>query len=141
MTKNNNYYTVSVNDPFKMIDNLWNTTWASTTTALADAYPPYNVIELDGDTRVLEFAVAGFDRTELRVEQDNRRIIVWGVKNETDEQPKYLHRGIAQRKFRKEYALWEFWNVESADLNNGILYIVIKREVPEEKKLKSIKIK
>lgn len=140
MTKNS-YYTVNVTDPFKMIDNIWNNTWSTTSTAsIADSYPPHNIVEIDENTRALEFAVAGFDRSELRVEQDNRKIIIVGTKNETEKETKYLHRGIAQRKFRKEYALWEFWNISSVDLNNGILYIVIKREIPEEKEPKVFEI-
>lgn len=129
-------YSYTVNDPFRLIDNFWMATTSAMTT---DSYPPYNVIELDEDTRVLELAVAGFDKSEVSVSQDNRKLIISGVKTQEDEK-KYLHKGIAQRKFTKEYALWEFWNVISVDLNNGILYVVIKREIPEEKKPKKFEI-
>ena len=142
MTNKNNYVTVNVSDPFKMIDNLWNGTWGTTAASYmsTDPYPPHNVIELDEDTRVVEFAVAGFDKSEISVKQDNYKVIVSGEKSKKENEPKYLHKGIAQRKFQKEYALWEYWNVKSVDLNNGILYVVIKREVPEEKKPKVFEI-
>ena len=62
-------------------------------------------------------------------------------KNKEEEETKYLHKGIGTRKFSKTVTLWEYWEVESADMNDGILYIVIKREIPEEKKPRVIKIK
>lgn len=129
-------YSYTINDPFKFMDQFWS---ATTTNISQDTYPPYNVIELDEDTRVLELAVAGFDKSEISVSQDNRKLIISGVKNKEDDK-KYLHKGIAQRKFTKEYALWEYWNVSNVDLNNGILYVVIKREIPEEKKPKKFEI-
>ena len=96
---------------------------------------------LDEDTRVLELAVAGFEKDEISVSQDNKKLIISAEKAKKDEETKYLHKGIAQRKFTREYALWEFWNVKSVDLNNGILYVVINREIPEEKKPKKFEIK
>ena len=139
MTKATYNYSYAFNDPFKFIDNFWTTT--ATATTATDTYPPYNVIELDEDTRVLELAVAGFEKDEISVSQDNKKLIISAEKAKKDEETKYLHKGIAQRKFTREYALWEFSNVKSVDLNNGILYVVINREIPEEKKPKKFEIK
>lgn len=135
MTKTYTY----INDPFKFMDQFWAT--ANANLSQETTYPPYNVIELDEDTRVLELAVAGFEKSEVSVSQDNRKLIISADKVKKDEDLKYLHKGIAQRKFIKEYALWEFWNVQSVDLNSGILYVVIKREIPEEKKPRKFEIK
>ena len=141
MTKASPYrYAVSVSDPFNLIDSFFNDKIVATMTNTADTYPPHNVIELDADTRVVEFAVAGFDRQELSVSQDKRKLVVSAEKKKDEKEVKYLHRGIAQRKFHKEYPLWEYWNVSHVDLNNGILYVVIKREVPEDKKPKVFEI-
>jgi molecular chaperone IbpA len=138
MTGNN--YTVSVYDPFKLIDNMWNTVTASTWTP-QDTYPPYNIREIDEDTRVLELALAGFTKNEVKVEMENRVLTISGEKAKTEEEPKYIHKGIAARKFTKTVTLWEYWEVDSADYSDGILYIVLKREIPEEKKPRQIKIK
>lgn len=134
---------VSVYDPFKLIDQVWNNAWATSTTSWvpSETYPPYNIREIDEDTRVLELALAGFSRDEIKVEVDNRQLKISGEKEKAEEEPKYLHKGIATRKFSKSIALWEFWEVNSADYNDGILYIVLKREIPEEKKPRVIKIK
>jgi molecular chaperone IbpA len=138
MTGNN--YTVSVYDPFKLIDNMWNTVTSSTWTP-QDTYPPYNIREIDEDTRVLELALAGFTKNEVKVEMENRVLTISGEKSKADEEVKYIHKGIAARKFTKTVTLWEYWEVDSADYSDGILYIVLKREIPEEKKPKKIKIK
>ena len=138
MTGNN--YTVSVYDPFKLIDSMWNTVTSSTWTP-QDTYPPYNIREIDEDTRVLELALAGFTKNEVKVEMENRVLTISGEKAKSEEEPKYIHKGIAARKFTKTVTLWEYWEVDSADYSDGILYIVLKREIPEEKKPRQIKIK
>ena len=71
MTGNN--YTVSVYDPFKLIDNMWNTVTSSTWTP-QDTYPPYNIREIDEDTRVLELALAGFTKNEVKVEMEEEKL-------------------------------------------------------------------
>lgn len=131
--------TVSVYDPFKFIDEIWNNSVATSWTT-QDTYPPYNIREIDEDTRVLELALAGFSKDEIKVEVNNRLLTVSGEKEKVED-VKYIHKGIATRKFSKTVTLWEFWEVASADYNDGILYIVLKREVPEEKRPKFIKIK
>lgn len=149
MTKNNTgtytYSTnaVSVYDPFKLIDQIWDNNWGTTVTSWtqAETYPPYNIREIDEDSRVLELALAGFSKDEIKVEVENRKLTISGEKTKTNEEVKYIHKGIAARKFTKELALWEYWEVASADYNDGILYVVLKREIPEEKKPRQIKIK
>lgn len=150
MVKNNtgNYtYTtnaVSVYDPFKFIDQIWDNTWMTTTASSwspAETYPPYNIREIDEDTRVLELALAGFAKDEIKVEVENRVLTISGEKEKTEEEPKYIHKGIAARKFTKSVTLWEYWEVDSADYNDGILYVVLKREIPEDKKPRQIKVK
>jgi molecular chaperone IbpA len=150
MVKNNtgaNYtYTtnaVSVYDPFKFIDQIWDSNWGTSVTSWspAETYPPYNIREIDEDTRVLELALAGFSKDEIKVELENRQLTITGEKAKTDEEVKYIHKGIATRKFTKSVTLWEYWEVESADYNDGVLYVVLKREIPEEKKPRQIKIK
>lgn len=131
--------TISVYDPFKFIDQLWDNSFATSWTT-QDTYPPYNIREIDEDTRVLELALAGFAKDEIKVELNNRLLTISGEK-EKEENVKYIHKGIATRKFSKVITLWEFWEVNSADYNDGILYVVLKREIPEEKRPKTIKIK
>ncbi len=58
-----------------------------------------------------------------------------------DNDSKFIHRGIAARKFTREWALGEYMEVKAAELKDGMLKIDIVRILPEEKKPKTIKIK
>lgn len=132
---------VSIYDPFKFVDQLWNNTWTTSSSTWQEAYPPYNVREINEDTRVLELATAGFSKDELKINIEKNVVTISGEKEKVDEEVKYIHKGIATRKFAKTVTLWEYWEVDSADYNDGILYIVLKREIPEDKKPRTIKIK
>lgn len=136
-----NSYSVSISDPFKFVDQIWNNTWTTTASTWQESYPPYNIREIDEDTRVLELATAGFTKDEISVKIEDDVVTISGEKKKSDEEPKYIHKGIATRKFAKAVTLWEYWEVDSADYNDGILYVVLKREIPEDKKPRTIKIK
>ena len=52
----------------------------------------------------------------------------------------YLHKGISERNFRREFKLADYVEVVDANLELGILSLHLKREVPEEQKAKTIAI-
>jgi len=43
----------------------------------------------------------------------------------------YLHRGIAERGFERRFQLADHVRVNAAELTNGLLSILLVREVPE----------
>ena len=51
-----------------------------------------------------------------------------------------MHRGIAARKFSRNFTLAEDVIVNGASLENGMLYISLERIIPEEKKPRKIAI-
>ena len=127
-----------LNDPFfigfdRMFDRLTNTTTNQS------GFPPYNVRKVDEDTFVVELAVAGYNKHSIAITEHDGSLIIKGERPEDVEE--YLHKGIAGRKFTRTFALGEYMFVNSADLVDGMLYVVVKREVPEEKKPKIIEIK
>jgi molecular chaperone IbpA len=134
-----NTYALDIfNDPFyigfdKMFDRL------TTTTHQQSGFPPYNIRKVNEDTFVVELAVAGFNKNSLSVTENNGTLEIKGERPEDAET--YLHKGIAGRKFTRTFALGEYLFVDSADLNDGMLYVVVKRDIPEDKKPKTIKIK
>ena len=107
----------------------------------ATTYPPYNVIKVDEDNFVVELAVAGFGKTDIDVSTSEGKLVVKGELNAEDSDSKFIHRGIAARKFTREWALGEYMEVKAAELKDGMLKIDIVRILPEEKKPKTIKIK
>ena len=56
------------------------------------------------------------------------------------EEVNYLHKGISERSFRREFQLADHVEISNAHLELGILSIHLKREVPEEAKPKTIAI-
>ena len=110
------------------------------TTNTAPAYPPYNVVKINDDKLVMEFAVAGFKKKDISITTEKNVLSIKAEKPEASEK-EYLHRGIAARKFNRSFTLPEYFEVESAGFEDGILYIDLIRNIPEEKKPKSIFIK
>ena len=103
------------------------------------AYPPYNIVKVDDDKFVMEFAVAGFKKDDFSITTEKSVLSIKAEKAEADEK-KYLHKGIATRKFSRSFSLPEYFEVEKAGFEDGILYIDLIRNIPEEKKPKQITI-
>jgi len=108
--------------------------------AAKQSYPPYNLIKIDDDNYMLTLAVAGFTKKEVEITLNSGTLTITGVIAEDDDH-EYLHKGIALRKFTRTFALGEYMEVVSAEMDNGMLYISVRREIPEEKKPKQITIK
>lgn len=109
----------------------------------AKTYPPYNIERLNDDSWRVSVAVAGFAASEIDVEvKENNLTIKGGKAAETrDEKREFLHRGIAERSFELRFQLGDYVEAVNADLQNGLLHIDLKREVPESKKARRIEIK
>jgi len=126
------------NDPFFIgFDKMFNR--LTSTTNQQSGFPPYNVRKVDEDTYVVELAVAGFNKDAIDITEHDGVLTIKGERPEDVEE--YIHKGIAGRKFTRTFTLAEYMYVDSADLNDGMLYVVVKRDIPEEKKPKTIQIK
>ena len=100
----------------------------------ADGYPPYNVEEVETENGALikiTLAVAGFSADELSVSVESNQLIIRGRQSE-DEDRIFLHRGIAARQFQRAFVLAEGIEVLGADLENGLLAVLLERQLPEE---------
>ena len=104
------------------------------------SYPPYNIIKVDEDDYTIEMAVAGFSKNDIEIVQQEQTLTIEGKKDKEDTS-NYVHRGIAARNFKHTFALADYVEVESAKFTDGILSVKIKREVPEEKKPRTITVK
>jgi molecular chaperone IbpA len=101
-------------------------------------YPPYN-IEIDGeDTYRISVAVAGFEKSDLDLTLTNEELAITGKKDREANDVSYLHRGIAGRSFNLKFNLADHVKVVDATHQNGVLVVLLKREVPEELKPRKI---
>ena len=104
------------------------------------SYPPYNIEKLGEDDYRVTMAVAGFGADDLEIVQKDNTLMIKGKAAAAEEDAKYLYRGIARRAFERQFALAEHVNVVNASLENGILAVELKREIPEALKPRKIAI-
>jgi molecular chaperone IbpA len=111
-------------------------------TSTTPAYPPYNVIKFTDDEYTLQFAVAGFKKEDISITTEKNTLQITGQMAEPqfEDGSEYVHKGIAGRKFSRSFALPEYFEVDWAGLEDGILSISLIRNIPEEKKPKKISI-
>ena len=104
-------------------------------------WPPYNIEKVADDQYRITMAVAGFSPDEIELTQHQNALLVTGQKRSSDEGSQYLHRGIATRSFKQTFNLADHVKVTGANLDNGLLSVELKREVPEELKPRRVEIK
>ena len=108
--------------------------------ATKQSYPPYDIIQVNEDEYEIHLAVAGLDKENVEVSVEDGILVITGEKSKEDTKT-YLHKGIAMRSFVRTFALGEYMEVVSAEMEDGVLVVNIKREIPEEKKPRQITIK
>jgi molecular chaperone IbpA len=103
-------------------------------------YPPYNIVAIDENEYMISLAVAGFGMDNLEITKDGNVLTVEGTAPKGGENVNYLHKGIAGRNFRRQFTLADHVEVESANLELGMLNIYLVRRIPEELQPKRIAI-
>ena len=107
----------------------------------AKSYPPYNIERTGEDTYRVTIAVAGFSSGDIAIETKENSLQVKGSRaSGADNKREFLHRGIAERAFELRFQLAEHVEVSGASLENGLLHIDLKRELPESKRPRQIEI-
>tara|TARA_B100000902_G_scaffold216031_1_gene205431 strand:- start:182 stop:643 length:462 start_codon:yes stop_codon:yes gene_type:complete len=101
-------------------------------------FPPYDLVQ-NGDNYHINMAVAGFSEDDLSVELKESALTISGEIKD-DDKVKYLHKGIAARKFKREFTLAETVEVKNVKLANGVLTIDLENVIPEDKKPKKFAI-
>jgi molecular chaperone IbpA len=106
----------------------------------AFSYPPYNIEKTGENAYRITMAVAGFGEDDLNVTVQENSLVISGKLNKSEDEKKYLYRGIAGRAFERRFELAEHIRVSGASLVNGLLHVDLVREVPETMRPRTIKI-
>lgn len=112
-------------------------------TGQESGWPPYNIETTGENAYRIEIAVAGFRPDELNIEVKENLLTVTGRKTANDDASAnrtYLHRGLAERDFERRFQLADYVVVTEASLDNGLLAVSLKRELPEALKPRRIEI-
>ena len=102
-------------------------------------YPPYNLVK-DGDSYTIEMAMAGLTDKDVDVVLEDRTLSITYEKSEVEDDKGVIHKGLAQRSFKRSFNLADDIEVQKAKLKNGLLSIRMERIVPDEKKPQKIKL-
>lgn len=103
-------------------------------------YPPYDIEVLDKNRYAISITAAGFAPDELEIQVERGVLSVKGKKAESESKRKFLYQGTATRAFERKFNLADYVEVVSAKLNNGMLTIELKHELPEALKPRRIEI-
>jgi len=112
---------------------------AAARTQTNDNWPPFDSVKLSEDKYRITMAVAGFSREEINLSVQANVLTVSGERK-GEQEGEVLHRGIANRPFNRRFELAEHVQVTGARMENGLLVIDLKREIPEAYKLRRIEI-
>lgn len=105
-------------------------------------YPPYNVEAVGEHDYRITMAVAGFAPKDLELEVTENILTVSGSRPEDADKAgaRFLYRGIANRAFERKFQLADYVRVVNAKLENGLLHVDLRREIPEAMKPRKIQI-
>ena len=105
-------------------------------------YPPFNLIQIGDNNYRIEVGLSGFKLSELEVIKEGNLLSLKGnpKKKEETEAVKYHHRKLSKRSFKLDFTLGRDVFVEDVYLEDGILFINLKRVIPEEMKPKKFEI-
>ena len=105
-------------------------------------YPPYNIVKIDENSFSIQIAAAGFreDEFNIHVVPEGNQLIVQGVQDWNEDEQEYYFKGIAARNFTRHFTLAEGVEVKEAEFVDGMLNVLLNRNLPEEKKPITIKV-
>ena len=104
-------------------------------------YPRYNIVKSGEEQYRIEMDLAGWNKKQISVVQDDRTLTVDGKgKDNLADEEKFIFKGISSKNFRRIFTLGEYVKIEDASMENGLLVIKLNVDTPEEEKPKFIDI-
>ena len=94
-------------------------------------YPPYNLVQVSNVESRLEIALAGFKKKEVLVYTEYGKLFIEGQKEDRETDASYIHKGLAQRSFKRAWTLSDDTEVREVIFEDGLLTVVLGKIVPE----------
>ena len=101
-------------------------------------FPPHNIESINDNSYELTLAIAGFTEQDISIMQIGNKLNIASKRNAEEKERKFIYKGIAERDFNKDFILGDYIEVGEANIENGILSIHLKKNVPEEMKPRKI---
>ena len=103
-------------------------------------YPPYNIIKLDDERQQLQLALAGYQKEDIEVAIE-KKVLNISVSKAFVTEGDYVHKGIAQRSFSRNWQLADDTVIDEVTFIDGLLRVTLSRVIPEEQRRKVFDIK
>ena len=113
---------IGINDDY--LDRFFNVAHTSN-------YPPFNLIQINNVESRLEVALAGFKKDDVKVYTEYGKLHVEGKQEDKETDGEFVHKGLAQRSFDRQWTLADDTEVRSVSFDNGLLTIELGKIVPE----------
>ena len=105
----------------------------------AQSFPFYNVVKYGKGEYGLELGLAGFNKKNVKVQYKDGVLSVSGQVEDSEKE--YVQKGLAARKFFKQFQLHKDVVVNEAEMKDGVLSVKLGVQEPEEIKIKDIEVK
>jgi molecular chaperone IbpA len=103
------------------------------------SFPFYNVVKYGKGEYGIELGLAGFNKKNVKVSFQDGVLTVSGQVDDAEKE--YIQKGLAARKFFKQFSLRNDVIVDEAKMEDGVLTVKLGVNEPEEIKVKDIEIK
>lgn len=122
-------------------DRLFELLESSSRATQNENYPPFNIERVSENEYNITIAVAGFTTDEIEIVAQQNMLQVTGSKvTDSNDNRDFMHMGIANRNFERRFQLADHVHVSDANLADGLLNILLIREIPEALKPRKIEI-
>jgi len=103
------------------------------------SFPFYNIVKYGKGEYGMEFGLAGFNKKNVKVQFKDGVLSISGQVD--DKEKEYIEKGLAFRKFVKQFQLRNDVIVNDAEMKDGVLTVKLGVQEPEEIEIKDIEVK
>jgi len=128
-------------DIWNQSNNIFGDTFDSIfdTWSKVQSFPFYNVVKYGKGEYAIELGLAGFNKKNVKVQYKDGVLTVSGQID--DKEKEYIEKGLAARKFFKQFQLHKDVVVNDAEMKDGVLSVKFGVQEPEEIEIKDIQVK
>ena len=128
-------------DMWSQTDRLFGDTFDSMfdSWSKVQSFPFYNVVKYGKGKYGLELGLAGFNKKNISVEYKDGVLTVSGQVE--DKEKEYVEKGLAFRKFFKQFSLRNDVVVDEAEMEDGVLTVKFGVNEPEEIPAQKVEVK
>jgi len=103
------------------------------------SFPFYNIVKYGAGEYGMEFGLAGFNKKNVKVQYKDGVLTVAGQVDDSEKE--YIEKGLAFRKFMKQFQLHKDVVVNEAEMKDGVLTVKLGVEEPKDIEVKDVEVK